>query len=190
MNATSILPCFKFISPFPVNKNIQKSIQSDSQINSLYTDLQNLSTDFAKFEYNNDVKISKVKLRRTIAEELEKVAKKRISNINNTVLCQYYLWLDEIIRIHIKRRQVRIYKSSGKEYFDIDPIALQNIQNIINQYMSILEEEGIYDPAKFNDDLWLINMNIFVRGEPNFIIWPDDYQDEDDDWDDEEEDDF
>lgn len=180
MNATSILPCFRIVSPFPINNKIQEAIQSDYQLNLLYADIQNMSIELAKNKYNNQ-KNNKINLRKNIAKGLDYVVRKRISIINSETLCQYYIWLNEIVRVHVKGTYVKIYKLEGKKYFDIDNITLRNIQNAIDQYLDILLEEGLYDPETFDNDIWLINMDILIRGEPNFIIWPDDYQYE---WDD------
>lgn len=172
-----IFPCFKYLSLTPPDRNIVMEFRDDNVINDMCSHLQDDISE--AYEYFNTTNMNKKEIYKNIYLLINNILDTNINKYNSFKICRFYIWHDCTMRIRVDKDNVKIHGSKfGKSYSIPDDFEYDHIIGIVNQCMNKLKNEGV-DIDNFYDDIFLVFIDIMVRGEPSFIIYPEDYSDED-----------
>ena len=171
-----IYPCFKVLSTIPPNQVLVKEIENDNQLNSLCNELYDIRNRYDSLIVSRT--ISKSEAYKMVYEELNDTLARYIYQYNNFNLCNFYIWNDCIMRVNVNGRIGTLHGSKlGNCYGEPDPEEKEHIMGIVGTYINNLCMENNIDVSRVKDDIFLVFIDIFVKGTPSFIIHTGDLDD-------------
>lgn len=171
-----IYPCFNYISPFQPNTNIQKCIDSDIDFNNLCRELSELSDKYSDYEEDLPTLYTQILNTAGVVNDIKEISLKYADKINSQNMCPYYVWFDSINKVRVDGNKSTIINNPILNISnDINERQIERVKTVVEARINNLYSLGEYDPNNFHEDIYIVFIDLTVRGEPTFIIYPDFY---------------